>query len=223
MKKLLAIFLALITMATMSVSVFAAPDDFIISPSKNMAPGFVDFDPKDEDCTSALVITGFADKNTLPQNMQDVMNNAYQSIVEGDLSKLLTELESYVNQNNIDGKNLAVSDLFNMHTTGCENHENHKEFDITLDADTLKNFVGLMYMDENGKWHWVADAKVVNNGKHLKFTGMGSGSYAIVVDTTKDTSAGTGDSSIIAICATVMAVSAMALVVVLVKGKKKEA
>ena len=224
MKKLLAILLAMLVVASMSINVFAAPGGFVKSPSKNMAPIFVDFSPKDEDCTSTLIITGYGDKNKLPQNMQDLMNDAYQSIIgSGELTKLLTELEAYVQQHNIDGKNLAISDLFNMYTDGCDNHEGHKEFDVTLGADTLKNFVGLMFMDENGKWHWVADAKVVNDGKNLQFTGMGSGAYAIVVDTTDGTSAGTGDSSIIVICAAVMAVSAAALVFVLIKGKKQEA
>ena len=223
MKKLLAIVLALMMVASMSVNAFAAAG-FTKSPSKNMAPIFVDFSPKDEDCTSALVITGYADRNNLPQDLLDQINNAYQSIVDsGDLSKLLLQLEAYVEQNNIDGKNLAVSDLFNLHTEGCDNHENHKEFNVTLDADTLKNFVGLMYMDAEGNWHWVADAKVVNDGEHLQFTGMGSGAYAIVVDTTEDVTAGTGDTSTIIICAAVMAVAAVALVIVLIKGKKQKA
>ena len=146
--------------------------------------------------TVSTVKDPFASVSQLTQDLLDLINNAYQSIVDSDdLSKLLPQLEAYVQQNNIDGKNLVVSDLFNLHTEGCDNHENHKEFNVTLDADTLKNFVGLMYMDAEGNWHWVADAKVVNDGKHLQFTGMGSGAYAIVVDTTEDVAAAPSSSA----------------------------
>ena len=224
MKKVLAICLIMVMVASMSVNVFAARGGFVSSPSGNRAPILVHVTPKDEDCTGTIVITPYGDKEDLPEDMREALEDAYDSIANSDdLSKLNDELAKYASDKKIPDKNLAVSDLFNIHTTGCENHDKHDEFDVTLDADTLNHFVGLLYQDSNGKWQWVPDAKVVNNGEHLKFTGMGAGPYAIVVDTTEGTPSKTGDSDIILICAAVMAVSAAALVVVFVKGKKQRA
>ena len=223
MKRVLAICLMIVLAASMSLSVLAAPNGFVSSPSGNRAPIVIKFEPKDEDCTATIIITPYGDKDSLPESIRKALEDAYNDIVNSkDLTNLSAELEDLANKKNINGGKLSVSDLFDLSSTDCDDHDGHKQFDITLDADALDRFVGLMYRDSEGKWHLVEDAKVVN-GNHLQFTAEGYYSYAIVVDTTEGTPSKTGDSDIILVCAAVMAVSAAALAVVLVKGKKRHA
>jgi hypothetical protein len=148
------------------------------------------------------------------------MEDAYNDIVNSDkLTDLNKELEDAAKDKGINGKDLAVGDLFNLGCKGCSDHDKHEKYKVSLDVEGLDRFVGVIYRDENGDWQWVKDAKV-ENGK-LHFTGEGYHPYAVVLDNSKPKPpAGTGDIEIIAICAAVMAVSAAALVIVLVKGKK---
>lgn len=114
--------------------------------------------------------------------------------------------------------------MFDIHVTGCDNHDEHVDFDITLDADTLSQFVGLLHMNKDGVWELVTDAEVVNNGEHLKFSVDSFSPFAIVVDTTVEggDAPQTGDNSMIHIYVILMAVSALALVVILIKNKKQK-
>lgn len=223
MKKVLAICLMIVLVVSMSLNAFAAPNGFVSSPSGNRAPILIKFEPKDEGCTATIIITPYGEKNRLPANIRDILENAYNDIVNSkDLTNLSADLADLANKKNIDGGKLAISDLFDLSSADCGDHDGHKKFDITLDADALDRFVGLMYRDSEGKWHLIEDAKVVN-GTHLQFTAEGHYPYAIIVDTTEGTPSKTGDSDIILVCAAVMAVSAAALAVVLVKGKKRHA
>lgn len=223
MKKVLAICLMIVMVASLSLSALAAPNGFVSSPSGGKRPPVLDrFDPVDDDCTADLIITPFGDKNELPEGERKEMEDAYDDIVNADnLADLNKELEEAAKDKGIDPDNLAVGDLFHLGCEGCDDHENHEKFEVSLDAEGLDKFVGVIYRDEDGNWHWVDDAKV-KDGK-LHFTGEGYHPYAIVLDTTVDESSKTGDSNIIAICAAVMAVTAIALVVVLVVGKKRHA
>lgn len=220
MKKILAICLMIALVASLSISVFAAPNGFVSSPSGGKRPPVLDrFDPVDEDCTANVIITPFSDKNNLKNDERENMEDAYEDIVNaGDLSNLNKDLADTAKDKNIDGKHLAVSDLFHLGSEGCNDHEDHSKFEIELDMDALDNFVGLIYRDSDGKWQWVPDAKV--DGTKLQFTGMGYHPYAVVVDSR---GAKTGDTATVLICTAVMAVSAIALVVILVKGKKRHA
>jgi hypothetical protein len=220
MKKVLAICLMMVMLLGLTVNVFAAPDDFVKSPSGNRPPILIGFQPVDDDCTSILLITPFGDRQELPEAILRILEEAYKAILEcEDLANLNADLSKYASDHNIDSSKLAISDLFNLHTQGCDDHANHNQFNIELNADTLNRFVGLMYMDEDGNWQWVKDAKV--NGNRLQFTAVATAPYAIIVDTTEGTPSKTGDSEIILLCAAVMAVSAIALAVVFTKGKKK--
>lgn len=223
MKKVLAICLAIVMVASLGLSVLAAPNGFVSSPSGGRRPPILErFDPVDDDCTADLVITPFGDKNNLPEDERKEMEDAYNSIVNADkLTDLNKELEEKAKDKGIDPENLAVGDLVHLGCKGCDDHADHEKFKVTLDAEGLDKFVGVIYRDEDGNWQWVDDAEV-KDGK-LHFTGEGYHPYAIVLDTTKNESAGTGDSNIITICISVMAVTAVALVVVLVVGKKRHA
>jgi hypothetical protein len=219
MKKVLAICLMVLLVVSMSINAFAIPGGFVSSPSGNRAPVLVRFEPVDEDCTATLIITIYGDRHTIPEEKRKPFEDAYNEISgSDDLTDLCDDLDDLAATKGLDGKKLAVSDLFDLSSSGCEEHDGHKQYKLTLDVDTLDNFVGLIYRDDNGQWHVVKDAKVVNG--ELQFTAQGFHPYAIVVDTTE---AKTGDSNIILICGAVMAVSAAALAFVLIKGKKKHA
>ncbi len=226
MKKVLAICLMMVMVLSMSVNVFAAPDGFVSSPSGNPAPKVVDFDPSDEECTAQLVITPYGDRHDLSDVLRAMFEKAYNSIVNSDdLTKLNAELAKIAADKNITGADLAVSDLFDIHVTGCDYHDEHVDFDITLDADALRHFVGLLHMNKDGVWELVTDAEVVNNGEHLKFSVDSFSPFAIVVDTSSGTTdtPQTGDNSMIHIYAIIMAVSALAVIVIAVKSKKQRA
>lgn len=226
MKKVLAICLMMIMVVSMSMNVFAAPNGFVSSPSETPGPGVVDFQPSDEDCTAEINITPYGEHHNLSDALRTMFENAYKQITEAeDLTTLNTLLAKVAADNNIDPEKLAVSDLFDIHVTGCDYHTGHTDFDVILDVDALKSFVGLLHMRKNGEWEFVKDAKVVNNGTHLKFSVEDFSPFAIVVDTTKSTGSAispqTGENGTIYIYAALMAVSAVALAFVLVKSKKQ--
>lgn len=224
MKKVLAICLMMVMVVSMSATAFAAPNGFVSSPSGNAAPTVVGFDPSDDDCTANLVITPYGDKHELPDALRTLFEKAYNDIVNTkNLTTLNEALAKLAASKNIDGTKLAVSDLFDIHVTGCAYHEGHADFDVTLDADTLSHFVALLHMNQKGEWELVTDAEVVNNGEHLKFSVDAFSPFAVVVDTTTGSGDApqTGDNSMIHIYAIVMAVSALAFVFVLVKSKKQ--
>lgn len=224
MKKVVAICLMMVMVLSMSVNVFAAPGGFVSSPSGNPAPEVVIFTPSDDDCKGRLVVTAYGDRHDLSEALREMLEKAYDSIVNSDdLTKLNAELAKIAADKNIGGADLAVSDLFDIHVTGCDYHDGHVGFDITLDADALSHFVGLLHMNKDGEWKLVTDAEVVNNGEHLKFSVDSFSPFAIVIDTSSGTpdAPPTGDNSMIHIYAIIMAVSAIAIIVIAVKSKKQ--
>ncbi|MBQ3547589.1 MAG: hypothetical protein IJA44_03845 [Clostridia bacterium] len=223
MKKVLVICLTVVFMVSMTLTAFAAPGSFVSSPSGNPAPQKVEFKPADEDCTATLVITPYSEKNELPTALKAMMEKAYNDIKgTDDLTTLNAALAKLAKDLKIKSSDLAVSDLFDIHVTGCDYHDEHVDFDIVLAADSLKNFVGLLHMNKNGDWELVEGAKVIANGEHLAFSVDSFSPFAVVVNTAAKPSQ-TGDSNMIPVYVAIMAVSALALVVILVKSKKKTA
>lgn len=222
MKKVLAICLTVIMIVSMSVVAFASLGGFVISPSLNPAPIVIDFLAKDEDCTADIVITPYIDINLLPETLREMMKKAYADISGSiDLTALNAELKAFAAEKGIDGTKLAVSDLFDLHLTGCDYHEGHTDFDVILKAETLENFVALLHMNHNGEWELVPDAKVTNNDEHLEFSVESFSPFAIVVDTTNE-NAGTSDNTMTYVYVTLMAVSAAGLIIVLLLGRRKQ-
>ena len=225
MKKVLAICLMMVMVLSMSVNVFAASGGFVSSPSGNPAPTVVSFKPSDDDCTAQLVVTPYGDKHDLSDALRAMFEKAYNEIVNsGDLTKLNADFAKLVADRNLTADKLAVSDLFDIHVSGCDYHDEHVDFDITLDADTLSRFVGLLHMNKDGVWELVTDAEVINNGEHLKFSVDSFSPFAIVVDTSSGSpdAPQTGDNSMIHIYAIIMVVSALAIVVITVKSRKQK-
>ena len=221
MKKVLVLCLALVMMCSFTLNAFAANGGFVSSPSNNPAPTVVEF--KDDECEGDLVITPYSERGELPAALKALMEKAYKQIKESDdISTLNADLAKLAAKKKIKGTDLAVSDLFDIRIVGCDFHDAHYDFDIVIAADTLKHFVGLLHMNKNGEWELISDAKVTNNGEHLAFSVESLSPFAIVVDTSADPSQ-TGDDSLAPVYMGVMAVSALAILVILVASKKKRA
>ena len=222
MKKAFSIVLTMVLTLALSVSVCAAPGQFVNSPSNNDAPKIISFERNNEDCTAELIITPYAERATLPAELKTLIEKAYSDIASSqDLTELNKDLADVAAAQKIDGPNLKVSDLFDIRYEGCENHGESHTFTIVLGAETLHRFVGLLHMNLNGEWELIKNAKVINNGEALTFTVSNFSPFAIVVDTSdaEGDSPQTGVKNI-AIYGSLMLVSAMAIVVLVVKGKK---
>ena len=223
MKKVLAICLMLAMLLSLSVGALAAPNGFVSSPSGSGAPTVEEFKPQDENCTATLLITPYGEREELPELLQSLMQKAYDSVVNaGDLTKLNADFAKLVAGMGLKAENLAISDLFDIHVTGCDFHDGHKEFDVVLKAETLKHFVALLHMNKNGQFELVSDAKVI--GDHLHFSVESFSPFAIVVDTTVEEAPPTGDSVMVFVWVAVVAAVAFAvtIVVIVLKNKKRK-
>ena len=222
MKKVLAICLMVILVISMGVTAFAEPGSFLNSPSLNPSPIIIEFLANSDECTATLIITPYSDRHLLSDALRDLIEKAYADIAGSiDLTTLNAELKALAAEKEIDGTKLAVSDLFDLHVTGCDYHEGHTDFDVILKADTLKNFVGLLHMNKNGEWELVADAKVTNNGEHLEFSVEAFSPFAIVVDTSNEAPP-TSDNTMTYIYVAMMVVSAAAIVVLFLIQRRKQ-
>ena len=223
MKKFVVICLSLVMLFSLSVTALAATGAFIQSPSRNPAPSIENFEPKnDEDgkCDAKLIVTPYNERNTLPEDLLARIEEAYNQIANtNDLSAFSEDLAKIAKDKKIEGKDLAVSDLFDLRLVNCTVHENHEYYEVELDADTLTRFVAFIHMNENGEWEVVKDAKVINDGKRLQFTVDSFSPFAIVVNRNADP-VEPGDNSMIIVWGIVAAVSGITLVALLAKKKK---
>jgi len=230
MKKVLVLCLTVVMIATMCVSAFAN-GIFVKSPSANKAPVIEEVEKESDDCTADLVLTPFGDRDKLPEEKKEILEIIYDAIVNIDkiddavndavntIKKELKEvIKEVAEEKKIEEKVIAVSDLFDVSHHGCKDHDEHKGFTVRLKAETLKNFISLLHY-ENGSWEVIKDVTVNKDGT-ITFTGDMTGSYAVLVDSSKLPS-DTGDNSNIALW--VMLLSASALAIVLVALKKKRA
>jgi len=243
MKKVLAICLMAVMVLGLSIPAFAAPGGFVSSPSGNQAPEIVEYHNESKDCKATLDVTPYADRNSLSEDACKKLEDAYSAVVNAkDLTSLSEALNELAKKLGIKASDLAVSDMFDISCNGCDDHENHGAFDITLKAETLKNFVCLLHY-YNGEWKVVTDAEVTNNGTHLEFTEKEFSPFAIVVNTAAAGNAGssnttsgnansgnttskvpqTGESNMIYVCAAAAVVSIVGIAVISSKSKKNRA
>ncbi len=223
MKKVLLICISIVMVFALSLTAFAAPENFVESPTGN-GPAIDGFVPDDPDFSGSLVIIPFKDRESLSTEDQGAMEDAYDSITKADdLSDICSGLKNKADAMGIPTTDLAVKDLFNIDATAGGVTVNGGKFTITLDASSIKGFVGIMqYL--NGEWIILDDAKI-ENGK-LVFTTEELTTYAIVVDATKGaaTSPQTGDpmynvyAGVVAACT----VGIMAVLFVVIKKKNYE-
>lgn len=224
MKKLLVICFAVLMVVSMSITAFAENGGFVVSPSTNPAPEVETFEPSSDACTADLIVTPYSKRDTLPDKERTMLEKAYGEVMNAsDLTTLCAELASLAKSKNILGKDLAVSDLFDVRMEGCEtDHALHGSFKIVLKAETLNGFVCLLHMKEDGSWEVIKNAKVTN-GNLLSFSANEFSPFAIVVDSSKQGPDKTGDETMIGLYIAVMAVSAVAIVILVAKSKKQRA
>ena len=92
MKKLFAIIMAVALMLTLSVSVCAAPGQFVQSPSTNSAPTLISVEKDNEDCTADLIITPYSERYLLPAELKALIEahgGKNQSAVASNTTYLL--------------------------------------------------------------------------------------------------------------------------------------
>lgn len=220
MKKLFMIVLAVLITATTALSVFAGPGLFVNSPSENPVPTIVEYHNEDHECTAELVITPYSERDTLPQDARDIIEKAYEDIVKSkDLSELCAPVKELAEKAGVPVDSLAVSDLFDISYYDCELHPSHGKFFIKISADTLKNFVGLMCLADDG-WMLITDAAVDEGEEYVTFTTSELSPFAVIVKT-QNPPTQTGDDTANWIYFIIMMVSATALVFIAVAQRKK--
>lgn len=217
MKKLLALILTLVMVFSLGVTAFAA-GGFVESPSNNIPPEIIEGTFDNEECDGKIIVIPYSDRHELPDDERKQMEDAYDIISKtDDLTDLNDDLKNLADDKKINGKNLSVSDLFNLGLEGCDDHDGHGNYNLKLKAETLKNFVGLLHFDGKN-WSLVKGAKV--EGDHLSFTSNKFGNFAIVVDSGADETPKTGESNRIYLWIMLFAASAIVLVII---GFKKKA
>ena len=214
MKKITVICLAVIMVMTMSLSVFAAPDNFVQSPSNNSDPTLVDYEVTP--ACEYLKVTSYAQRHTLPSEERGEIEAAYDEIVNAiDLSKFCDIFAAHLNKENIDPEDVLIKDLFDVTLFDCYHAEPHDGFIITVKFDDLSNFAGLLHR-EDGEWKMVEDVTIHDDGKTMTFKVDSLSPFAVAVDTS-DEPPFTGDNSHLIAYAAVAVISAAALTVVFFK------
>lgn len=220
MKKTAAILAALLMALSVTMSAFAA-GAFVSSPSRNEAPEVVSSENESEDCEGEVVVTPYSERHTLPDDVREAMEQAYDDFLNNtDLTELCEELEKLAEELGIDPSALAISDLFDINYTGCDDHDDHGHFDVVLKPETLEGFVGLLHLD-GGVWYLVDSAEVTGDGTHLEFDVDSFGPYAIVVNTSNPPQ--TSDNTNLTFYLIVMVASALTAVVFWRLSKKQKA
>ena len=182
MKKIVLICLAVLLTLSLSCTAFAA-GHFIVSPSTTGAPTLIEGKNETTGCSVYLVITSYADRDSLPDATRAEFEEAYAMIAGKttgtEFDQLLSQIASEIK---IDAKELAVSDFYDVSVRGCKEHKNHGEFDVTLEAEALENFVALVHY-YNGSWRIVENAEIIEDGAYLNFQEDEFSPFAIIVPT----------------------------------------
>jgi hypothetical protein len=223
MRKIIAVCLMVIMLASLTLSVFSAPGGFIQSPSNNPAPEITEAINESEDCLGQLIITPYIDRDTLPEEDRIIIESIYKQVVENkDLSAIYEELANVAAKLDIDVKDLAVSDLFDIRLINCDIHDYHGHFNIKLKAETLQNFVCLLHYC-NGEYHVVKDARVLEDGEHLVFSEKEFSPFLIVTNTGEEDPDAPQTNDMFPIYVTVAAVSGLMLLGLAVAYRKERA
>lgn len=221
MKKVLAVVFAVIMVASAGVIAFAQ-GGFVSSPSVNPAPVIVEVVYDEESCEPRIVVTPYSERETLDEEREEDINEAYDEIAANeDLTNLCEALEIVAAEKGIPVENLAVSDLFDVtayHTR--DDHEYCGSIRVTLASETIKNFVALLHRDKQGNWEVVPDVIVHADENAIEFSARDFSPFAVVVDTSEGGLPNTGEALLIPAIA--MFVSAISLVVILFNIKKNK-
>ncbi len=220
MKKILAVCLALVMVASAAFLAFAQ-GGFVSSPSGNPAPVIIEVVYDDGSCNPRIVVTPYSEREDLDEKREKDINDAYDEIAANeDLTKLCEALAAVAASKNIPVGDLAVSDLFDVTAYHNGDHDYCGTIRITLSAETIKNFVALLHRSSDKGWEVVPDVIVNTVANTIEFSAVDFSPFAVVVDTSAENLPNTGEA--LYIPAIAMFVSAVALVFVLVSLKKNK-
>ena len=183
MKKVTLILLTLLMAVALITPAFADPGVFVSSPSIKGAPTLDSVEPDSSECQAELVITPYGERHTLSDEARAMLEDAYAQIANvssaDEFSKILAELAETFN---LSGADVAVSDLFDIDTTHCANHDEHGGFTITIKVDDASKLVGILHMNQT-KWE-ICDIYEINEEDNtVTFHGTEFSPFALVVAT----------------------------------------
>lgn len=182
MKKIITLVLAITLVVVSGICAFAAPEGFVESPTAD-TPYLISFENEDGECMAEIIITPFVRVDELSDAKEEENRDAYDEIVNnGDsFAQALAKLAAKVN---LDVSDLAVSELFDVSYYETGSHDGHGAFTITIKANNLEKFVGLLHRQNGG---WVVVDNATAEGNTLTFTVDDLSPFAIVVDTSEGT------------------------------------
>ncbi len=185
MKKTLILALAIAMVFAMPVTAFAST--FNGSPSNNTAPTVGDTTVTNKDWDGKIEVESYADRKDLSAEEQKEIEAAYDTVAKAsNVTELNSGLTAIAEQNKVETKDLAVSDLFDVYAT----KEGMGSATITLKSESFKNFVALLHYTD-GKWEIVEGATCKDDT--LTFTVDSLSPFAVVV--AKPGSPETGDTN----------------------------
>lgn len=220
MKKILAVCLALVMVASAAILAFAQ-GGFVSSPSGNPAPVIIEVVYEEGSCNPRIIVTPYSERETLDDKREADLNAAYDEIAANeDLTNLCEALAAVAAEKGIPVEDLAVSDLFDITASHNGDHEYCGTVRITLSAETIKNFIALLHRNSEGSWEVVPNVTVNVAENTIEFSIDDFSPFAVVVDTSAENLPNTGEA--LYIPAIAMFVSAIALVFVLVNIRKNK-
>lgn len=211
--------LAIVMVLSMTVTAYATNGGFVESVSNNDSTELEDFTNESEDCEAKVIVTPYADRETLSNEAQKGLEKAYEIIKKTmDLTTLNEDLFDLADDKDVVASSLAVSELFHLDIDEDDSHSTHGKFTVKLSSETLKDFVGVMYLNGD-KWELVDGAKIDKDG-NLVLTTDKKGAYAIVVAADKQDGVQTGNAHFPWYCVVLIVASAVALGWSLKKNKE---
>ena len=180
MKRISTFILAMLMIVALAIPAFAA-NAFVSSPTGRPAPTLIEFKPDSDDCKAQLVITPYGERDTLSDEARALIEKAYADIANGG-AEFLSILADLAKQLKLDASQLAISDLFDIDTTHCEDHDDHGGFTITIKIDDASKLVGILHLNQT-KWE-ICDIYEIDREKDtVKFHGTEFSPFALVVAT----------------------------------------
>lgn len=212
MKKVLVFTLVLVFALTLSLSAFAAPNNFYESPGRKPAPVLDLYENEDYECDAKLVITPYVERDTLNEEKRKALEGAYDQIISSnDLTTLTPDLAELVKSLKLNSSDISVSELFDISYYSCLEHDEHGRFKIILKVEKISNYVGIMHQKADGSWE-VLESELLENGTKIRFYVDDLSPFAIIVSDVKIP--GTSDRNNGALWTLLISAAALAVVVV---------
>ena len=218
MKRLFSLAMIIaIVLSSVALTASASDNAFISSPSAVPAPVLVEYETSEDVCEAELIICAYADRGQLSDSSRATLEEAYASIVSAeDVLDICPELAEAGFSSGV----LAVSDLFEIYYTNCDNHNGHS-VTITLRPRVTENFAAVLhYVD--GTWENVDNAKVEKNGTDITFEVDSLSPFAIALHDGSVQPATSNMALVLSLLCLVLLIIIIVIIIVISKKKKSE-